>query len=170
MNIENKKYLFIPNIIGPILANIVSKIEEEEYIFDYVYSYSCEESRNLKRVIINYCSLAIVKKDFENCYFCLNSNSPWLKTNICHIIECTKELFIYDYDYKYYRPLGKTLVNFENEFNNSPFPYLNDFIKSLVESKEYINELTEEIIMAFAQKFVQNYLKNNNYQKTRIKY
>ena len=165
---EKKDAFFAPDQIGAALAYVVSKIEGEEYKYTYISSFKYGCVRGEGQYINRFSCLGIVKSGFEDCNFCLNENSPWMKTNIVQFIPCTREYQRHSYDYRKYNPLGNIVVNFKKQFTKeneiNPFPYLDDFIQELEENVD----LTIEKIMETAESFADRKIQENNVEKEKV--
>lgn len=145
---NEKSHYFKPNLIGEALAYIVSEVEGDEYVYARLNTFKYGWTKRRGQWINSYYYMAIVKRDFKDCNFCLNPNSPWMKMNIALILKMT---FTWPSDDIY---IGKESVDFENEFKNSIFPYLDDFISELTIAKSEKDELSKEEVIKLAQAFI----------------
>ena len=171
---EKRNAFFTPDQIGAALAHVVSKVEGDDYIYTYVYSFKYGWIRGEGDYVNHFYSLAIVKSGFEDCKFCLNENSPWMKTNIVQFIPCTRDYVNVGYDYRQYNPFGNKVVNFKEQFTKeeeegaNPFPYLDDLIQELAANKVEGEELAVEKIMEIADSFVDRKIQENNAGKEKV--
>ena len=172
MELNGKKDAFFAlDQIGAAFAHVVSKVENDDYIYTYVSSFKYGWIRGEGFYVNHFKGLAIVKSEFENCQFCLNVNSPWMKTNIVQFIPCTRD---YDngYDYRKYNPFGNKVVNFKKQFTKesetNPFPYLDDFIQELATNKSDDEELAVEKIMEIADSFADRKIQESNTDKEKV--
>lgn len=169
---EKKNAFFTPDQIGPALAHVVSKVEDDDYIYTYVSSFKYGWIKGEGDYVNHFYSLAIVKSGFENCQFCLNENSPWMKTNIVQFIPCTRDYINIGYDYRKYNPFGNKVVNFKKQFTKeegtNPFPYLDDFIQELAINKGEDEDLAVERIMEIADSFADRRIQERNVEKEKV--
>lgn len=165
-----KNFNFTVGDIGDALAFIVSQIENEEYILEYVDYYASHWTRGNGVTISRYTQLSIVKSGYENLYFVDNQICPWMIDKVSHPITCIDGLQSWSgaVQCRKYDPYRKRKENFENEFQDesdnplkvNPFPYLNDFIDELA-TLQINKELSKEEILQLAQSFVATKLKDS---------
>ncbi len=161
-----KNFNFTVGDIGDALAFIVSQIENEKYILEYVDYHAAYFDRGVGGGIVCATLLSIVKSGYENLYFLSNQICPWMIDKVSHPITCIRERYGADYCRKY-DPYRKIKGNFETEFQNdpnrplkvNPFPYLNEFIDELA-TLQINKELSKEEILQLAQSFVATKLKD----------
>ena len=159
---KEKNFNFAAGDIGEALAFIVSKTENEEYIFEYVNYYATYWNRGLGFTVNSTTRLSIVKKGYEDLYFIENHKCPWMIDKVSHPITCIWDPYSsteIDY-YRTYDPYKTRKGNFEYEFKDNPntlkvnpFPYLDEFIQNLA-TLQSDKTLTKDEIMQLAQTFV----------------
>lgn len=117
-----------PNDIGPILAYIVSNIENEEYIYSELSTIKTEPK------VVHNSQMGIVKNDFQNCTFYLDQNCPWFHEKLATFFQ------------------NQAIDNKNNEYEleYNPFPYLNIFIRII----RTADEITPEYLHQTANYFI----------------
>lgn len=145
---RSNEALFSPDLIGEALARIVSEFEGQKYIYASLKVYEHGWRQGTGIYINNFHTKAIVRQELSEYSFCLNDDSPWRLAKLAHILECTRHWTsdIINYDIP---------VSFIDEFSsqNCFFPYLNDFLNILENTKKEKGEVTKEMVMALANDF-----------------
>lgn len=172
---QNANFNFTVENIGDALVFIVSQIENEEYILEYVNYYSTYWRRGSGFEASCSTLLSIVKSGYENLYFTSNHVCPWMIDKISHPITCIYDPYLAGKsDYcREYDPFRKKTGNFETEFQDNsdnlkvnPFPYLNEFIQEIA-TLQNNKQLTKNEIMHLAENFIKRELGEER-QKTSV--
>ena len=158
-----KDFNFVVGDIGDALAYIVSQIENEEYILEYVDYYEPYWMQGVGINVSCKTRLSIVKAGYEDLYFVSNNPCPWMKDKVSHPILCVYDPVLAA-DNEYYRghdPYRKKTGNFKDEFQEdpdkelkiNPFPYLHEFVSELA-TINYYKDLKKKEIFQLAKDFV----------------
>lgn len=143
-----KLYSFKPSDIGDALALIVSDVEGKGYIFTNVKTYSHTIIGKQEIVPYRTTNLAIVEYGYEDLEYCVDKDKD-------HLWKRKKTAIIFQNNY------GVSSTELENQeiyyrimFNNSIFPYLQDYIESLVQIKKQGGIINRDTANAVAIQFI----------------
>ena len=129
----------------------VSKIENDEYIYTNLNTIDCGWNNELEPKIILYNQMGIVKKGFEKATFYLDDRCPWFQSRIAVLFKSTKTPRMEEI-----KPFNEN-INFNDELELNPFPYLNIYIKIIQNAKE----VTPEYLKQSAEYFINSMNKLN---------
>jgi len=149
---DNQEYYFNLNIVGDALAYIVSVVEDREFVYTTVNTHTYEWDKFEGMVSNHFYFKAIIDNEIKECNLCVNENDKqiWDIKRLAFIFKLTKQ-----YEERYVDERAKNC--YLKIFEDSVFPYLNDFIELLESYRKNNIELTKDntILLAY------NYVKAN---------
>lgn len=182
-NIFYKYSSFDVNILGPVLADLMTKIENEKYSY-YTLEYSYKEDVGIWDHNIVDCkntAVFIVKesesKDLFNTCYLTNNGIPNEYKHCClsNSINEYKENYIYVY--KGYNKINLVddiclKIQLSFPYLNYQKPYVKEFIDYVINIriKNKLKEITEEDLTLYLDEFIKNYeMQKESSQKAKKK-